>query len=1079
MHRVQILSQTTPFQQLPLQAATGVAAPAVWRPLSGIPVTRAAGPKLVTAAVCALSLLTGCDVRPDASGSVAPDPGTGSVRAPSGWTSLQPSNGSRHVYVSSSSGNDNNSGLSEQSPKASIQAGVALLRQGTPDWLHIKRGDRFAGGLGDWYLSGRSAAEPMVVTTYGTSNDRPLFRCGTGFGLTVHAAAIHDVAFVGLHFFADTYDGANGQPYGVSLLQPCTGVLIEDCMIDRFFNNVRFQGSHNGLKLRRSVIADAYATGTAHAEGIYVDGVSDCLIEECVFDHNGWLAGVPGAVADIYRHNIYIQGNTSNVVIRGNIIARGGSHGLQARSGGEVRDNLFLGNAINLLVGDNILNNGAVTATVIGNVMLDGRDISGSEPRGWAAMFQCLASGEIAGNVAAHQLTGTNPVSFQLDSTLGVGIRNVNFHDNIAYKWGAPLSLAGAQFSGLTLRANDVQEYGGGQVFGYAGTLPGLTSAGNRFYTSASAAQWMFYAGQAMSLATWKSMVGDSTSAATQPSYARPEEQIADYDAATGGSGGLDSFLSRARGQSRTTWSELLVGTNVAAHFRANFVAGTPPPPPPPPSAGWTSLTPSSSTRHVYVSSSGGNDGNSGLAEQSPKATIQAAVALLRPGSPDWLHVKSGDQFAGGLGDWALSGRSATEPMVVTTYGTSPTRPLFRCGTGFGLTVHFAGIHDVAFVGMHFLADTYDGSNGQPYGVSLLQPCTNVLLEDCMIDRFFVNLRIQGTHAGVKLRRNVIADAYTTGSAHAEGIYVDGGVDDFLIEECLFDHNGWLAGVPGAVADIYRHNIYIQGNTTNVVIRGNIIARGGSHGLQARSGGEVRNNLFLGNAINLLVGNNILNNGAVTATVIGNVMLDGRDISSTERRGWAAMFQCLTSAEIANNVAAHQVTGTGPVSFDLDSSIGVGINNVTFHNNIAYKWGAPLQLVNSHFSALAIRNNDVQEFNGGLVFHYDSGTIPGLASSGNRFFSSASTGQWMFYAGQSMSLPTWRSMVNDSTSTAAQVGYPHPEEKIADYDAATGGVGGLDSFLTRARSQSRTAWNPQLAGTNVAAHFRANFGVSP
>src|SRR5262249_11610856 len=227
---------------------------------------------------------------------------------------------------------------------------------------------------------------------------------------------------------------------------------------------------------------------------------------------------------------------------------------------------------------------------------------------------------------------------------------------------------------------------------------------------------------------------------------------------------------------------------------------------------------------------------------------------------------------------------------------------------------------------------------------------------------------------------DIIVDSYTTTPAHSQGIYVDGGLTNFLIEECLFDHNGWLTSVPGAVPDIYRHNIYIQGNTSNVTIRGNVIARGGSHGLQARSGGNVSNNLFLGNSINLLVGNNILNNGAVTASVIGNVILDGKDIDASNPRGWAAMFQCMTQAEIANNVAAHQLTGHAPVSFDLDSSIGVGMNNVNFHDNVAYKWGAPLQLSNSRFSGLQLRNNDVQEFSGGEVLHYDSGTIPGLSS---------------------------------------------------------------------------------------------------
>src|SRR5688572_7096549 len=167
----------------------------------------------------------------------------------------------------------------------------------------------------------------------------------------------------------------------------------------------------------------------------------------------------------MFRHNIYIQGNTSDIVIRGNVIARGGSHGLQARSGGDIRNNLFLGNSINLLVGLDVENSGGVTATVIGNVILDGRDISDAEPRGWAAQFQCLERGEIAYNVAAHQTSGTQPQSFDFDSRRGVGIRNVDFHHNVAYAWGAPLTLVGDRFDGLVLRNNHLQDFTGGALF--------------------------------------------------------------------------------------------------------------------------------------------------------------------------------------------------------------------------------------------------------------------------------------------------------------------------------------------------------------------------------------------------------------------------------------------------------------------------------------------------------------------------------------------------------------------------------------------------------------------------------------
>jgi hypothetical protein len=491
-----------------------------------------------------------------------------------GWTTLEPAADTRRVHVSSSTGNDANDGLTVRSPKATIRAALAMLRDGHPDWLLIKRGDEFPDGLGDWEYSGRSATEPMVVTTFGTEGERPVFHCRSGDGLAVHKKPVHDVAFVGLHLVAHSRDR---DAYGVSLLAPCTRVLIEDCKIERFFTNLRFQGwggTHHDLKLRRSVVIDAFTLADSHAQGIYVEEVQGCLIEECLFDHNGWQSDVPRAKATKFRHNIYIQGNTSDVVIRGNIIARGGSHGLQARSGGDIRNNLFLGNAINLLIGLDIKNNGAVTASVIGNVILDGRNISDDEPRGWAAQFQCLAGGEIAYNVAAHQTSGTLPRSFEFDSTRGVGVRNVDFHHNVAYGWGAPLTLVGDRFDGLVLRNNHLQDFAGGALFCSSrapGSVAGFSSRDNCFYSTAPATAWMLHCGQPMSVADWKAAVADSTSVAAQATYPHPERTIADYDRSTGGSGSLASFLARARQQSRSNWDTHLVGSNTAAQFRANF----------------------------------------------------------------------------------------------------------------------------------------------------------------------------------------------------------------------------------------------------------------------------------------------------------------------------------------------------------------------------------------------------------------------------------------------------------------------------------------------------------------------------
>src|SRR3569832_68666 len=109
---------------------------------------------------------------------------------------------------------------------------------------------------------------------------------------------------------------------------------------------------------------------------------------------------------------------------------------------------------------------------------------------------------------------------------------------------------------------------------------------------------------------------------------------------------------------------------------------------PPIDSNGWTVFTPSSDSQVIYVSSSTGNDSNSGLSASAPVKTIRRGTSLLRNGYPDWLLLKkgdswtltsNGDQFntSGYPGSLCLSGRSATEPMLIASYGTG-ARPLLQ-----------------------------------------------------------------------------------------------------------------------------------------------------------------------------------------------------------------------------------------------------------------------------------------------------------------------------------------------------------------------------------------------------------------
>ena len=63
-----------------------------------------------------------------------------------------------------------------------------------------------------------------------------------------------------------------------------------------------------------------------------------------------------------------------------------------------------------------------------------------------------------------------------------------------------------------------------------------------------------------------------------------------------------------------------------------------------------------------------------------PCATPAKAQTLLRDRSPDWMLLKKGDWWAGGVnganGAWNKNGRSAAEPMLISNYGTG-RRPIF------------------------------------------------------------------------------------------------------------------------------------------------------------------------------------------------------------------------------------------------------------------------------------------------------------------------------------------------------------------------------------------------------------------
>lgn len=338
---------------------------------------------------------------------------------------FEPSADTRIIYVANPPlGDDANDGLSPQTPVATSARGYSLLRNGFPDWLLFR-----AGGVYDelpkWdELSGRSEDEPMVVGVWGApEGERPRFSprlVGTYWQPRLGDRTVDHVVFHGL---ASTGDGDG---VGVRWMMNSTDIRFVDCNITGFSDNMVFQGLDpdteydiHDITISRCIVLDATGGGNK-GQGIYATGVDRLLIEHSIFDDNG--------PSNIFSHNLYIATGNSNVEVRGNILTRAGSHGLQLRSGGVVDGNLIALNPLAMFATTS-------ESVVSNNLILFGQDIDANEPRGWAMDIGTPDSGTpyalVTDNIVAWNEGGQDKPGIEVHGQ----VERVDLVNNIS-AWG-------------------------------------------------------------------------------------------------------------------------------------------------------------------------------------------------------------------------------------------------------------------------------------------------------------------------------------------------------------------------------------------------------------------------------------------------------------------------------------------------------------------------------------------------------------------------------------------------------------------------------------------------------------------
>ena len=513
-------------------------------------------------------------------------------------------------------------------------------------------------------------------------------------------------------------------------------------------------------------------------------------------------------------------------------------------------------------------------------------------------------------------------------------------------------------------------------------------------------------------------------------------------------------------------------------------------------SGGWTVVGKSLDTRVIYVSSSAGRDSNSGRSSSRPVRTLARAKALVRSGRSDWVLLKRGDTWRTGFGVWNKSGRSQSAPLLLSAYGTGK-RPLINTGDVHAFNTDGSKASHLAIIGLAFhnaagdpFSSSYQGHSPQGYGLRVVGGTDGLLVEDCSLDAFRNNISFDswnGSPRNVTIRRNVITDA------HNSGIYAS-GVAGIRIEQNTLDHNGWNERTSvGGVG----HNIYLQPKTTGVVVTGNTIARAGSHGLQARGGGTITNNLFYKNGIGMsfgLVNGGPIKVGGVSGTVSGNVFLGTRKINRPGR-GWGFGMEIGNTRRdanttITNNIFAHSGESTSAAMYlaygsNVSNAGSVGINDLTISNNIVYDWSHAISLKSGMVAggrgAKAL-NDLVVKFNqfqmprtGKQAIHASAVRKSEESWRYNTYAGSTSSRTWYSIEGRTVSLSTWRSRV-ESTARSSRIRYYSPSRTLESYnDSVVGGTRSGTAFLSAARTLSDTSWRTSLTADKAITYIRNGF----
>ncbi len=553
-----------------------------------------------------------------------------------GWSILTPSSDSRIIYVSESDGNDNNaliyspgdSAIGDDvyhptgsiKPYRSIATALSQMRKGYPDYLLLKKGDIWRYEDTIEIVEGASPSERSVIASYGSAPAQPKILTGTSSALLFWYNKSINSAVIGLHFVAQKRIPAGSEfvsfgntenPRGFVITgHGVMAILIEGCTFEWYANNVVAAVGEKERKkdiiFRRNVISHSYSE-KGHSQGFFSSKAS-ILLEENIFDHNGWYQQGDGGTkaggrATMFNHNIYFEGS-HNTIVRKNIFLRPSSMNTKFTSNSYestdqihaknilVDNNVFIDGEIGISLGGNADNHNGYrweNILVINNV-IDHMNQSLPTNRGlaWGIGIQDWNGGRVAGNILTSYGGGdvTNVSGFRISGFL----RNVSIDNNIAYNVAPHSSKSYATFiatitdgerGAIPVKQNvnitnnhfilpDTSSDTGNLLDLSVSSQTGITFDRNTYYSAyMNTVKEFQISGNRYTFEDWISNINEKTYSNVIPDYIDADRNIETYIRSIGISGGIAAFADQATKRSKDNWNY-----NYTADAILNYIWG-------------------------------------------------------------------------------------------------------------------------------------------------------------------------------------------------------------------------------------------------------------------------------------------------------------------------------------------------------------------------------------------------------------------------------------------------------------------------------------------------------------------------